>query len=128
MKKLYACLGAVFISAGIVTSAFVPFAKADDYQNRILSAPIWMPGDVLMDNENLPAALNDKMFSVDKMGFTEQAGSMQKFTNNVDGYSIMIPLSMNVDMSLSDICVTLSEFAISCSIEMEEVKCVCASA
>ena len=109
MRKFYTGLGALFLCGAIVTGSFVPSAEADNYQGRVLSDPIWMPSDVLLDNENLPQAVSDTMFPMDKMGFTEQVGTLQKFTNNVDGYSIMIPLNMKVDMSLSDVCVTLSD-------------------
>ena len=75
---------------------------------RVLSPPIWMQPDMLIDNENLPVALNDKMMSENDMGLCEPYGNMQKFTNFVDGYSIIVPADMRVDMSLSDVCASLT--------------------
>ena len=83
----------------LCTSAF---ASTQIHDTRILSAPIWMPNDLLVDNENIPVAFDSVMHSESAMGFTESYNGKQKFTNNVDGYSVIIPSDMNLSMSLSD--------------------------
>ncbi len=70
---------------------------------RTLTPPIWYPYGTLTDNENLPVAKDNKMYPMESMGSTAPYGTAQKFTSNVDGYSILIPSDMTVDMSYSDI-------------------------
>lgn len=86
---------------------------------RILSPPIWMQPDTLADDENLPAASSSKMKPVEDMGICEPYGSMQKFTNYVDGYSIIVPADMKADMSFSDVCASLTGTNISLKIFKE---------
>ena len=76
---------------------------------RILSPPIWMRDDALIDNENIPVALSDDMKSENEMGWCEPYQNKLKYTNLLDGYSIIIPADMRVDMSLSDVCTTLTD-------------------
>ncbi|MEE0866820.1 MAG: hypothetical protein UIL37_00755, partial [Clostridia bacterium] len=71
---------------------------------RVLSSPIWYPENALTDNENLPVATTDEMHAEWEMGYVEAySQGMQKFVSKIDGYSIVIPTSMTVDMSLSDV-------------------------
>lgn len=86
---------------------------------RVLSPPIWIKPGILIDNENLPVATNDKMMPIENMGFCESHGNMQKFTNLVDGYSIIIPADMKADMSFSDVCASLTGKNISLKIFKE---------
>ena len=79
---------------------------------RVLTPPIWLQPDMLIDNENLPVAKDNDMWEENDMGMIETYGSLQKFTNKVDGYSIMIPANMTVDMSISDVCTTFSNSSI----------------
>ena len=94
-------LSLLLISAQII--GYVAFAATDTLnkdEKRVLSSPIWMPDDVLIDNENVPHAKNDEMLGESEMGFTEPLNyNQQKFTNLVDGYTIIIPYSMSVDLS-----------------------------
>lgn len=79
-------------------------------ETRVLSAPIWMADDALLDNENLPVAINSRMKSEKEMYITEAvSASKVKFTNLVEGYSVVIPASMRIDMSISDVCAIFSD-------------------
>lgn len=71
--------------------------------DRVLSAPIWMPYDLLPDNENTPVAISNQMLTEQDMGYCKPYGNGQMFTNLLDGYSVIIPSSMSVDLSYSDI-------------------------
>lgn len=93
-----------------VMSISVSAATLPPEDSRILTPPIWMAGDTLIDNENIPAAVDNEMKSESEMGFTETIdNSRQKFTNFVDGYSIIIPNTMKVDMSIADTCAIFSD-------------------
>lgn len=94
------------LSLGISASAATEFSP----DMRILTPPVWMPNDILIDNENLPVATDNIMQSQNKMGFAETYnGNKQKFTNFVDGYSIVIPGGMKTDTSLSDVCTIFTD-------------------
>ena len=99
-------IGAVMIAFSFCTSSFASTQISD---TRILSAPIWMPDDLLVDSENVPVAFDDVMHPESEMGFTESYNGGVKFTNNVDGYSVVVPSDMKLDMSLSDTCAILSD-------------------
>ena len=97
--------GALIISLSFCVTAFADY---DEDGERVLTPPIWMAQDMLLDNENVPKAQNDIMHSENEMGFVEAYQGKQKFTNLVDGYSIVTP-NMKADMSLSDVCVTFTD-------------------
>ena len=107
MNYLFKCTSAIFMSLALWTSVLAQTPQPTD--TRVLTPPIWMADDVLIDNENIPPASNSEMRSEQEMGFCEPYNGMQKFTNLVDGYSIIVPNNMELDMSLSDICATLSD-------------------
>jgi len=101
-----------FVSASVVLSLSLTSFAATPYppDTRILTAPVWMPNDILLDNENVPSATSEEMKSIDEMGFTEAYNNaQQKFTNLVDGYSLIIPNGMKVDLSISDVCAILTD-------------------
>ncbi len=103
-KKLISITTLLAIVFSTVASASTP------EETRVLSAPIWMAGDALLDNENLPVANNNQMKSEDEMYFTESVSAKKiKFTNLVDGYSVVIPASLEIDMSISDVCAIFSD-------------------
>ena len=99
-------ISAALTAFSLCTSAF---ASTQINDTRILSAPIWMPNDLLVDNENVPRAFDNVMHPESEMGFTESYNGNQKFTNNVDGYSVIVPSDMKPDMSLSDTGAILSD-------------------
>ncbi|MBQ3023090.1 MAG: hypothetical protein IJD91_07230 [Clostridia bacterium] len=114
VKKLILITTLLSITFFSITTAAAP----DDI--RILSAPIWMPDDALLDNENTPIAIDDTMKSEKEMFFTEAVSAKRvKFTNLVDGYSIVIPSSLNIDMSLSDVGAIFSDDTITLKIFKE---------
>lgn len=95
----------ILTSALICSLSFSALAATplpDD--SRVLTPPIWMQYDTLLDNENVPAATSDEMKAEQEMGFCEPYQNKQKFTSLADGYSIVIPQQMSVDMSVSDVC------------------------
>ena len=102
MNHLVKVAGAILLSCIMTTTAIAatPFSA----NSRILSPPVWMPYDILIDNENIPAPTSQEMFDENKMGYVEAYAGGQKFTNLLDGYSIVIPSDMAVDMSVSDVC------------------------
>ena len=102
MNHLVKVAGAMLLSCIMTTSAIAatPFSA----NSRVLSPPVWMPYDILIDNENIPAPTSQEMFDQNKMGYVEAYDGGQKFTNLLDGYSIVIPTDMAVDMSISDVC------------------------
>ncbi len=93
----------------IASTSAAAFASVVPSSMRILSPPVWMSPDALIDNENIPTATDTAMKSMQEMFTLEQFSGGQKFTNLVDGYSIRIPYDMKVDMSLSSICATLED-------------------
>lgn len=102
MKRLLAFI-CIFLL--IASSSAGAFAIALPFQApmRVLSPPIWMAPDALIDNENVPAATDSVMKSEQEMYTLEAISGGQKFTNLVDGYSIRIPYDMKVDMSHANI-------------------------
>ena len=102
MKRfLFSCvIFTLILSLSLSAAAFGTYIDG----KRILSPPIWYPENALTDNENLPVATNDAMYSEWDMGYVEAYSTgFQKFVSKIDGYSIIIPTSMTVDMSLSDV-------------------------
>ena len=98
----------------LVSSAYA----TDD--TRVLTPPIWMANDALIDNENVPAASDSVMKTEKEMGFTEfLIDGKQKFTSLLDGYSVILPSSMKADMSVSDICTIFSDDIITLKIFKE---------
>ncbi len=93
----------------IASTSATAFASVLPSPMRILSPPVWMAPDALIDNENIPTAIGTSMKSMQEMYTLEQVSGGQKFTNLVDGYSVRIPYDMKVDMSLSSICATLED-------------------
>ncbi len=106
MKRFISALSAIIFTLSISFSAFANPQRS--VSQRVLTPPIWMPYDILVDNENIPLVVDDGMKSKEEMGFCESYGNSLKFTNLVDGYSVVIPSNMTVDLSLSDICATIS--------------------
>lgn len=104
MKKF---LSGILLSVLILNTSLLSFASFENSSLRILSPPIWMAPDALIDNENIPFSASGEMKIKEEMYVCEAIGGGQKFTNFVDGYSIKIPSGMTVDMSYSDICTTL---------------------
>ncbi len=100
--------------------ALTPFSAVASEDARILSAPIWMPDDALLDNENLPVALNSRMKSEKEMYNAETISANKiKFTNLVDGYSVVLPSNLKIDMSISDVCAIFSDETITLKIFKE---------
>lgn len=93
----------------IASTSATAFASILPSPMRILSPPVWMAPDALIDNENIPVASGTAMKSMQEMYTLEQIAGGQKFTNLVDGYSVRIPYDMKVDMSQSSICATLED-------------------
>ncbi len=113
-KKLIA-LGAML---AIGCSSFAYASTSDD--TRVLTPPIWMAYDALIDNENIPSASDNAMKNENEMGFTEfLSDGKQKFTSLLDGYSVILPSSMKADMSVSDICTIFSDDTITLKIFKE---------
>lgn len=111
MKQILSGFFAVIFIFSISAAAFA-FPMTDDVAPeaiRTLSPPIWMPDDALVDNENIPLALDENMKKENEMGFCEQQGNKLKFTNLIDGYSVVIPADMQVDMSRSDVCTVFTD-------------------
>lgn len=108
MNHYLKILASSLLAVSMCVSAFA--ATPNPADSRILTPPIWMPDDILLDNENIPTATDSTMRSEAEMGFTETYNNnQQKFTNLVDGYSLIIPYGMKVDMSLSDVCTTFTD-------------------
>ncbi len=78
------------------------------FAQRELTKPLWAPNSIIPEEIVPPAAKEEDMLPMSKMGYATLVGSGQKFTSNVDGYSIVIPSDMKIDMSLSDIGVKFS--------------------
>ncbi len=98
------------IAVLISTLSSVYVSAATDDKTRILSAPIWMPENVLLDNENTPVSTSSAMKSEKEMFLTENISAQKvRFTNLVDGYSIDIPATFGIDMSISDVCAVFSD-------------------
>lgn len=118
MKRLISliCAAALLLS--------VPKYAAADNSDRVLTPPIWMPENVLLDNENLPGAVSSGMLSESDMGYAETTANGIKYTNKVDGYSVVVPQSMSVDRSLSDICTVFSDSVIRLSVFKETFETV----
>lgn len=106
MKRL---LSFICIFLLIASTSATAFASVLPSPMRVLSPPVWMAPDALIDNENIPAASDTAMKSIQEMYTLEQLSGGQKFTNLVDGYSVRIPYDMKVDMSQSSICATLED-------------------
>lgn len=106
MKKI---LSGIFSAFLILNFSIPSFALGDTSSLRVLSPPIWMANDALIDNENVPVSDSDVMKSESEMYRYERNGSSAKFTNIVDGYSVNIPSTMSVDMSFSDVCATFED-------------------
>lgn len=106
MKRL---LSFICIFLLIASTSATAFASVLSSPMRVLSPPVWMAPDALIDNENIPAASGTAMKSIQEMYTLEQLSGGQKFTNLVDGYSVRIPYDMKVDMSQSSICATLED-------------------
>lgn len=106
MKRL---LSFICIFLLIASTSATAFASVLPSPMRVLSPPVWMAPDALIDNENIPAASGTAMKSIQEMYTLEQLSGGQKFTNLVDGYSVRIPYDMKVDMSQSSICATLED-------------------
>ena len=106
MKRLIAFICIFLLIASTCATAFASVLPST---MRVLSPPVWMAPDALIDNENIPTATDASMKSMQEMYTLEQFSGGQKFTNLVDGYSIRIPYDMKVDMSLSSICATLED-------------------
>ncbi len=105
------------ISAGATT----PYSE----NPRVLTPPIYSPEDSLSKDETPTEPLNKDMRSEAEMGYTESYDNkMQKFTNLVDGYSILIPNGMKVDMSISDVCTTFSDNTLSFRVFKESFNSV----
>lgn len=121
MKRFISLLSAIIF---IMSISFSAFAHPNYDAQRVLSPPIWMPQDILIDNENIPLVVNDSMKRKEEMGYTEPHGNSLKFTNLVDGYSVIIPSGMTVDLSLSDICTTISNSTTSLKIFKETFSTV----
>lgn len=98
----------VLILILIVFSVSAYGATPYDPNARILSAPVWMPYNILADNENMPVSSSGGMLSEQDMGYCKPYGNGQMFTNLLDGYSVIIPKDMKVDLSISDTCAILS--------------------
>lgn len=108
MKRFLSCICIFLLIASISVGAFAfPFTLQSPM--RVLSPPIWMAPDALIDNENIPAATDTSMKSEQEMYTLEAISGGQKFTNLVDGYSVRIPYDMKVDMSHSSVCATLED-------------------
>ncbi len=109
MKRLLCILLLFLLCFCISTYSYAAeLLSRNEVSSENLTPPIWMQADILIDNENIPVATSSIMLSKQEMGFSTPYGNAQKFTNLVDGYSIVIPSDMNVDMSLSDVCATFS--------------------
>lgn len=106
MKRL---LSFICIFLLIASTSATAFASVLPSPMRVLSPPVWMAPDALIDNENIPAANGTAMKSIQEMYTLEQLSGGQKFTNLVDGYSVRIPYDMKVDMSQASICATLED-------------------
>lgn len=106
--KRFICIICSFVFTLSSTLYAFAYKVPSDGNARVLSAPLWMQPDLLIDNENLPVSHSNLMMPEERMGQCEPYGNMQKFTNFVDGYSIVVPADMNIDMSLSDVCASLS--------------------
>lgn len=102
MNRLLSGICAASLILSISASAFATFETQSPM--RVLSPPIWMPHDTLIDNENIPVAISTDMKNENEMGFCEPYQGKQKFTNLIDGYSVVIPSNMRVDMSRSEVC------------------------
>ena len=107
MNQFFKTSVAVIMSFVFATNVYS--ATSYDPNSRVLSAPLWMPYNILADNENTPVATTDEMLSEQDMGFCKPYGNGQMFTNLLDGYSIVIPSGMSVDLSMSDTCATISD-------------------
>ncbi len=110
------------ICAAVIAVSPVSCFSAD--ADRLLTPPIWMPENILSDNENPAATNGDAMLSEEEMGFSESYGTKLKYTNRVDGYSIVVPFDMAVDRSLSDICTVFSSNTLRLSVYKESFDTV----
>lgn len=118
MKKLLAgiCTISMLLSLHIKTGAF--------YYNygRVLTPPIWSgynideeleylsdfessASDKLipLDCDYVPKKQGDAMLPISSMGNISYENGKVKFTNYVDGYTLIIPGTMQTDMSMSDV-------------------------
>ncbi len=85
---------------------------------RVLTPPIWDPQSSFgeLDSED-----SQKMLTESEMGMTEYYDqNNKKFSNFVDGYSLIIPVGMNVDLSLSDTCTIFSNDTLTFKVFKEE--------
>lgn len=93
----------------ILISVSVPVYAANPYSEnpRILTPPIWNPDFPVFDSAEDKSP--ESTLSESEMGTTEpyNEGNI-KFSNFVDGYSIVIPENISVDLSVSDIGTTFS--------------------
>ncbi len=83
----------------LLTFIFV-FSSQSAFAIRELSSPLWAPG-TNAPSEEVPSG--GQMLSAEDMGYTTRSENGLKFTNKVDGYSVIYPSDMLVDMSLSDV-------------------------
>ena len=118
MKRYLSLILALIFTLSVSIGAFAfPSTPYNDTM-RILSPPLWM-SNTLTDSEAIPIALNSGMLSKESMGYSEAIGKNQKFTNLLDGYSIILPADMKVDLSYSDICTTFTNQHLSLKIFKE---------
>lgn len=107
IKKLLILFLALTLSTPVYATS--PYAE----NPRVLTPPIYMPEELLPEGEKNPPStitINNNMRSEAEMGYTEAYDSnLQKFTNLVDGYTLLVPNRMKVDMSISDVCTTFTD-------------------
>ncbi len=118
MKRFFSGFLALLFTSSISISVFAlpktsgqntdqPVAEQNSKAGSIppvLSPPIWMPDNILIDNENLPTPITSIMGSEADMGYSETYLDGQKFTNLLDGYSLFLPTGMSIDLSIADTC------------------------
>ncbi len=100
MRRLLSIILALILILTVSTSVFALPTQGKEL--RVLSAPLWMPQDTLTDNENLPLPTINSMASENSIGRCETYSNGQKFTNFLDGYSVILPFGMTVDLSYSE--------------------------
>lgn len=105
MKKITKKLLILFL---ILTMALPAYASNPYTESpRVLTPPLWDPNNSFLNTEE-NNSLND-MLSEYEMGQSEVYDqNNNKYSNYVDGYSVVIPNNFSIDASLSDVGTTYS--------------------
>ena len=92
------------LSLIIVFSIALPAYATNPYTEnpRVLTPPIWNPDTSYFETSDIKP--ESTMLSENEMGSTEVYDENNiKFSNYVDGYSLILPNNISADLSLSDV-------------------------